>query len=1418
MLCGAEPPRSEREAPQAKSQVPKESGPGAAPRGPVGASEKTGPAVAAGPGAAPSVAQAAVSPAAEQSDGPGQTAATDAPRPEASLEKDGGGCAPPAPAPEKDEGQQGGCGGGGGAAPEEKQQEPPDVSGQDPKAAVQTVSKLAPDQAAAAMPGVDKAADKKIADEQKRLDAAPPTRERPSGAPQTRSAPPQAAPAAAQVTGKVERIGPEDQADKQKAKGGDKAEGRQPASDVPPPPPPAVPDKGLSESEAKNVEAAADAIPTTDPALENKTVGPAPKIRLEGPSDPTRTDDQAKALKDKQSDLQTTGRQDAAKPMGEDQVYPDAPPERLTGKAAGGSGGGKGGALAATPAPKAGVGAVAKQEKGTEITGAGGKAQGDLAAKDKEHQQGEQRAKQDKQNEIDREVERNTAQQTAERGRVAQETQKQREDWRSEQDQKIEDADKQSGDEHDKKNKEIVKARDDKDKEIGARKDKDNGQIDTERENAEKEARKKKEEKKPSGGLLGWIADKVADFFKGLLAAVTAVFDAARKAVNGIIDKFKEWANQAIDFVRDLAVKAINALADVLIAIGDTLLAAFPELRDRFRKAIEGLRDAAIATVNRLADGLKKAVNTLLDALAAGLNKLLDVLEAGVKAVIKAYQAIIVGAIKFAQAAIEALGKFAALVADIAPDPGGWISKAGSAAKTGITDHLWGAIKVAVKGWFDTKVEGILGLGKAVIDVLVKGCVSLKQIGKMAWDAIIASLPMMIATLVIEKVVSMIVPAAGAILTIIQGLMAAWSTVSSILSAFSKFWAYLTAVKAGPAACLFAEAVAAGVVALLDFITNFLLQKLSSATKGVGKRLKGMAQKIMDGLKKVGGGAKKAAGAAVNSARGALRKARQALGRPGTERRPKGEPSPDLKSPPKPKDHATPKGPEKKPDVAETKPQDGETGSAKDRTPDQEPSKDRTPQKEKAPGGDKTPESAPKKKQKEIEGPKPTKPKKPKSPVGKALSRAKGAVKSALKKVGNAARTLGRKLKKSKVGKALKNGASKLRDAFKKKRDQLRDRHKRRTDERKQRRHDRRRQEHSRESKQQRLSLIIERLRRTIVPLLKRGMRGPIYYGVLQALRVWHRLTRLTSSGQPDFRITATLNPSGPVTPGTWDEDEDGFKVARFEPFETDPQGKKDKDLKEDHPNVAAFRRAIAEELGGLKSDASLREVKGLCARLANKSRGIKAQQLRWLDESPDASTLLLDHPGAAISAVGRFQKESVYEPTGVVMAQSVFRDSNGGEYVRDQKGQYVPRKVTRNMSADDLKNYKGNGISARKKGANIAPWQHVTGAKNSPFISTTKMRNGDITDPNGLKWSTARGFQFYGTIEIDLAHINPDYILDLTTRAGQQEWNLKAPGKTIMQQALRDVVRTQEVLVRGGIPKEAITLIIDKNGNRVTK
>ncbi|WP_274913809.1 eCIS core domain-containing protein [Streptomyces sp. WZ-12] len=1161
---GAEPVRAEREAPAAKSAVPREAGPGAAPGGPVGGTEPAAlPSAAAGPGGAPSVAQAAVSPAAEQADDPGKMGAP-APegakaQPDASLEKDGGGCAPPEPAPEKQEG--GACGGGGGGTQgtEEKKEPPPDVSSQDPQSALDTVGQLAPDQAQEALPGLDGAADKKVNDEQQRLDANPPKRERPSGAPQTQSGPPQEEAAETPVTGQLERLGPEDPGEKQRAKGSEKAEGAKPTDNVRTPTLPPAKDGKMTAEDAQSVAAAADQVPTTDPELRNKTVGPAPRIKLEGESDPQRTDKQAEKLKEKQGKIQDTGRADASKSLGEDRIFPNAPKEELQGKAQGGRApAGAGGGAAPGGAPKPGAGAVAKQERGGDIKSATGQARTEVAGKEKDQQQGEQKAKQQKQQEIDAEVSRNADQQTAERGRVADQARTERQNWRDEQDKKIDEADKGTDKEHKDGNDKISKERDGKDKEVEDRKNSDNKDIGDKADQAEKDAEKKKEEKKKdSDSLLGGLISAVGDFFKGLLDAVTKVFDEARKAINSVIDTFKDWANKAIDAVRDFAVKAINAVADALIAIGDVLLAAFPELRDKFRKAINDLRDKAIDTVNKLAEGLKKAVNDLLDALAAGLNALLNVLEAGLKAAIKIYRDAIVGALKFAEAAIQALGQFAALVADIAPDPGGWLSKAGSAAKTGIQEHLWGAIKTAVKQWFDTKVEGILGLGKAVINVLIKGCMSLKQIGKMAWDAVIAALPMMIAQLVIEKVVSMIIPAAGAILTIVQGLMAAWQSISAILAAFGKFFAFLKAVKSGPAACLFAEAVAAGVVALLELITNLLLARLGRAAKGVGTRLKGIAQKIMKGLKKTGKGARKAAGNAVNRARGAVRKATQALRKPTGPAKPRGPKvptRPGASTEHHPTTHPHAKGPATSHDRPNSRTPNHERDHRHDedaakRQRDAEDPKKQPRHDEKRPDHPQHPghkQESPKKK-KETEAPKRTKLRKPKSPLGRALKKIKGKVKSALKKVRNAGKALGKKLRKSKLGKALKNSAKKARDFFRKKRDHMRIHKKHRTEQKKQKHTDQKKKEKSKQSKETRLQKIVTRIQPKLDRLLQLGIPRPALQAVLGPMRLWYRLTGLQINDSGDsFDFAATLNPSRNFGAAHWDKfsrvGEDGIR------------------------------------------------------------------------------------------------------------------------------------------------------------------------------------------------------------------------------------------------------------------------------------
>ncbi|GGR31529.1 eCIS core domain-containing protein [Streptomyces netropsis] len=1014
----------------------------------------------------------AMGPAAEQAEAPGALGAPGAQAgPDASMEEGGGACAgAPQPTTEEAGGGEGGCGGGGGGAGgKEKEAEkpaPPDVSGQDPQSALATAGTLPPDQMEPTLDGVDGAVDRSVGEQHAALEADAPTAQRPSGAPRTLSGTPEEAAPAQQVTEHVEREGAESGKEQKKAEG-EKAGGPNPAADVPRPAVSDDPANQVSAQDVQNMQKAVGEVPVTDAAL-NRTVK-APKVQLSGESDPRRTDQQAENLKTSSAKILGVGREDAAKPMGEDQIYPDVPGETLRGDVPGGVGGtGSRRRAGAAAGAKPGVAVVAQQERGPQIQAAVGQGQGRMGQEQSQQKQAEAEERRESQEAQDQAVAENAEAQAGERGQAAEQVRAERTQWQTEQDEEIASADTDAVKEHGEKNKEIDTKRTDTDKDVGKRQDEDNKKIQDNRKEAEEKARKEKERKKEeSSGAWGWVKSKVKAAFDALLNVITGIFDFFRKIVNGIIDKFREFANWAIEQARKFAVELIKKLADALIAIGDVLLAAFPGLREKFRNKIRQWRDQAIAKVNEWADKLKAAVNKLLDLLAAGLNKLLNLLEKGLKAAVNMVRDAVVAAIDFAQKAIAMLGQFAALVADIAPDPGGWLSKLGSAAKEGIQNHLWGAVKTAVKSWFNEKVESVLGLGKTIINVLVKGCVSMAQIGRMAWQALVQSLPAIIISIVVEKVVSMIVPAAGAIMTIIQGLMAAWGTISKIIAAFGKFFGFLKAVKGGVgAACLFAQAVAAGVVALFEFITNFLLSRLKLAAKGVGGRLKAMAQKIMKGLAKATKGPRKAAGAAVNRAKASLKRAGQALKGP---RRTGSRPSP----------------------------------------------KKRPTRRERTPSGKATPAKAP------ARAGRP-------SLAGRALNGAKAAVKGALKKVGNAARALGRRLKNSKLGKSLTNSAKRIREAFKRQRDRLRER----WNKRKQQRDERRKRENSPEAKEKRLARIVARIRPKIRKLFARGVPRPVLSAVLAGMRTWYRLSALAIRGAEKFGIQAVLNPEDLVLEG----------------------------------------------------------------------------------------------------------------------------------------------------------------------------------------------------------------------------------------------------------------------------------------------
>jgi hypothetical protein len=245
-------------------------------------------------------------------------------------------------------------------------------------------------------------------------------------------------------------------------------------------------------------------------------------------------------------------------------------------------------------------------------------------------------------------------------------------------------------------------------------------------------------------------------------------------------------------------------------------------------------------------------------------------------AVLDVAKGVVMGAIKAAKGIADFLGTFVVLIKDIAKAPGQWIANLGAAVMDGVKNHLWKAFKTTVKGWFDSKLEEVLGVGTTIWNVLKQGGISLKQVGQMAFEALKAAIPSALIQLLIEKLVAMIVPAAGAVMAIIEGLQAAWPAVQRVIAAVGLFVVFLKAVKPGGAGPQFATMLAAGAVVVIDFVANWLLKKLRGPASKVGSKVKAIAQKIMarvkKALSKVGKALKKGANWVKGKAKGLKKK------------------------------------------------------------------------------------------------------------------------------------------------------------------------------------------------------------------------------------------------------------------------------------------------------------------------------------------------------------------------------------------------------------------------------------------------------------------------------------------------------------------------------------------------------------------
>jgi hypothetical protein len=760
-----------------------------------------------------------------------------------------------------EEAPPGGGGGGGTPIPEPSIPEAPDVSRADPAQALAAVSELPPSRLAVALGGVSAAASRSVNEQRSELAANPPQVERPSGARTT-----QETPAAAREAPPV----PEGPRRVERAPGGSPAPVPRPAPLPPEPAPPTqavrppqvgdAPQGGLSTENARAVRASLRSLPTHDPALD-LTAGPPPALTLEGDADPERAREQRARLDESLAEARAQGQQDAAQPMGEDEIYPNVPQETLRAEVPAGGGAGE-----AEPAAAAGgaVGGddeaasiIAQEQRGEEIRTAIAQARTGVDARRQEHAAQVAEQREDAQREMDELVNRNATDQARERAGAQAEVQELRGQWSEAQRDLVNSSNAEADAAVQEGAQDLTQERTQAEEKATQHIQNGNRRAAAARRQAEEQAtRERQNAENKSEGILGWLADQATAFFNEVKNRIQKAFEAARAVVRDAIQAAQRLAADAIEAARRNIVGIIRRVGDALVSIGDRLLAGFPGLRDRFRAAIRDRVARAEAAVNRLAGELKDGVQRALNLLGSALNAALGLLERGMLAAVDVASKAVQGAIQFGRSVVQGFAAFAVLIRDVAANPGQWIRNLGAAIVDGIRNHLWQAFKTAIQNWFSSKVEEVLGLGMAVWQLLSRGGIALAQVGRMVWEGLKQVIPVVLIQILIQRLVSMIVPAVGAVMVIIETLQAAWGTVSRIIQAFERFMAFLRAVRTGNAGPPFAQALAAAAVAVIDFVSNFLLMRLRRPAGALAGRIRTIAQRIGQRLRGLTRGAR----------------------------------------------------------------------------------------------------------------------------------------------------------------------------------------------------------------------------------------------------------------------------------------------------------------------------------------------------------------------------------------------------------------------------------------------------------------------------------------------------------------------------------------------------------------------------------
>ncbi|MFE2599557.1 DUF4157 domain-containing protein [Streptomyces sp. NPDC059396] len=1045
-----------------------------------------------------------------------------------------------------------GGGGGGGsraAAAVRPKQDPaaPDLSSVAPEAGLSSAARLKPHRALEALGGVNGAVDRSVGDEHQALQSAPPAMERPSGAPQTLHGAPATSAPGQYSSDPAARI---DAPEKENAQveGDQTPEGEIPGMDIEEP----STLEGLLAGGAQLVVGAVNSVagwfgadedvidsdavvqwildlPTEDEMLAQASVGTAPGVGLEGETG-GRADEQGGEVDAKGGELHAAGQDDAARPLGEDQIYPDVPRETLTSKVLGrqGQGGGAGGgAPAAGRIPPEAVSEVAEHERGPQIQAAFGDGRKTMSDKRQVKERDTRASREQHDQQVRSEIDANTRAQATERERTKSEVDRQRAEWRTEQDGELDSLGTKKSGKIQQIRRDVEERERQTDRNVEDRRKTDEEGIGTEARTAQDNAVRERETARSDSGnwlsrAFDWIRDKLIE----LKNAIVRFFREARDAVVALISDFKNTVVRWINEARDFIVRKFREFTEALIQLAKDLLDAIVEIANRIRALIIRIRDAAIALVQRIAQELRRMITDLLNRIARILSDILNALKEGLRLAVAAVMTAVKAVMDFALGLLNALGEWAMIAADIIVDPGAWLSGAAASAEDGAKNHLFREVTSAIRNWFNEKIQEVLGLPRQIFDALINGGVSKEQMAKEAWDAALPQLPVIIGEIVVTKIIAKLIPGAGWVMAVIDALKSAWGALSEILKAFGAFMDYLKAVKGGNAGVLFAKAVASGVVALLELAYEALLSGIGKYVKRVGDRLRGVAA----GLRKPGergpgeqDQSRRTTPNTPNAPRDPTRpnppdrpqaterrrpnagrdreaeEARRSAKRAGEDlrnpRRPT-RPAP----PPRP---ARPARPTRRPDTRGPENRRSDT-----RERETEPPQDRT---------------APRR---ETEGTRPTPRRRDPSPETRATNRARETVRAARTQSRRAQRAQDRNTDRdNRRRRDLNNNDRRMRDAYQRRRDLLQEQRARREQQRRQQRDQRRKNENSEQSKQDRLRKIVARIRPKLNSMLERGTLRPVMRAITAAMRRWYRLTGLSIQGEDVFGIEAWLNP-----------------------------------------------------------------------------------------------------------------------------------------------------------------------------------------------------------------------------------------------------------------------------------------------------